>query len=113
MNKNEKKLFYSVLKDNQKEEPSQELASRIMHIVHAKAHKKEQKLRILEIMGYSLLVIFALTFVAVYLYFYTDFKIPTLTISFEIPSKIYIVIFSIIFVFSLIDLYFRKRLYAK
>ena len=113
MNENEKKLFYSVLKDNQKEEPSSELASRIMHVVHEKAHKKEKKLKALEIMGYSLLVIFALVFVAVYLYFYTDFKIPTLKISFEIPSKIYIVIFSIIFVFSLIDLYFRKRLYAK
>jgi len=112
MNENEKQLFYRALKNNT-EEPSLELASNIMLVVQQKARKKAMKSRILEILGYSLLLIFALVFVAVYLFFYTDFKMPVLQISFNLPSKFYIIILSIIFTFSLIDLFFRKRMYAR
>jgi len=111
MNENEKSLFYKVLKDKVTEEPSPELASNIMHIVHKKAHKKIVTRKILGILGYILLGIFAISFVCGYLYFYTDFKLPALKISFDMPAKIYIIIIFIIFVFSLVDLYFRKRLY--
>jgi hypothetical protein len=113
MNENEKKLFYRVLKDSNIEEPSLELISNIMYIVQKKGHRRAIKSKILEIMGYSLLAFFALFFVAGYLFFYTDFKVPTLKISFDFPSKIYIIILSIIFSFCLVDLYFRKRLYAR
>jgi len=113
MNENEKNLFYRVLNEKITEEPSPELASSIMHIIHKKVHKKRVMYKILEISGYILLGVFAIGFVGGYLYFFTDFKLPALKISFETPAKIYIAIAFIIFVFSLVDLYFRKRLYKK
>jgi len=112
MNENEKQLFYRALENNT-EEPSLELASHIMFTVHQKARKKAMKSKILEIIGYALLAIFSIVFVAVYLFFYTDFKMPVLQISFNLPSRFYVIIFSIIFTFSLIDLYFRKRMYLQ
>jgi hypothetical protein len=111
MNKNEKTLFYSVLKNQITTEPSPELASNIMHIVHKKAHKRAVIYKILEIAGYILLGIVVVGFLYGYLYYYTDFKLPVLNFSFVFPSKVYIIIISIIFTFSLIDLFFRKRLY--
>jgi hypothetical protein len=111
MNENEKNLFYRILKDKITEEPSPELTANIMHIIRKKAHKKAVLHKILTILGYILLILFAVAFVCGYLFFYTDFKMPVLHISFEMPSKIYIIILSIIFVFALIELYFRKRLY--
>jgi len=113
MNENEKNLFYRVLKDKVAEDPSPELTINIMHIIHKKAHKKMVVNKILEILGYSVLGIFAVTSVSVYLFYYTDFKLPALHFSFEMPAKIYIIIILIIFVFSLVDLYFRRRLYEK
>jgi len=109
MNENEKNLFYSVLKEKVAEDPSPELAINIIHIIHKKAHKKRVMFKILEILGYILLGIFAVGF----LYFYIDFKFPALKISFEMPAKIYIIIIFIIFIFSLVDLYFRRKLYEK
>ena len=113
MNENEKNLFYRVLKEKNTEEPSPELTINIMHIVHKKAHKKMVVNKILEILGYSVLGIFAVAFVGIYLFYYTDFKLPALHFSLEMPAKIYIIIILIIFVFSLVDLYFRRRLYEK
>ena len=111
MNENEKNLFYRVLSDKITEEPSSELASNIMHIIHKKAHKRSVTRKILEILGYALLGIFAIGFVCSYLYFYTGFKFSILKINFEMPAKTYVIIIFIVFVFSLVDLYFRKRLY--
>ena len=111
MNENEKNLFYRVLKDKVAEKPPPELATNIMHIIHKKAHKRRVLFKILEILGYILLGAFAVGFVCGYLYFYTDFKLPALKISFETPAKVYIIIIFIIFVFALVDLYFRRRLY--
>jgi len=109
MNENEKNLFYRVLKEKVAEDPSPELTINIMHIIHKKAHKKMVVNKILEVLGCILLGIFAIGF----LYFYTDFKLPVLKISFEMPAKIYIIIIFIIFIFSLVDLYFRRKLYEK
>ncbi|MCL2435150.1 MAG: hypothetical protein FWD09_03285 [Lentimicrobiaceae bacterium] len=109
MNENEKNLFYKVLKDKVTEEPTPKLAMNIMHIVHKKAHEKLVISKILEVLGCILLGAFAVGFLC----FYTDFKFPALKISFGMPAKIYIVIIFIIFVFSLIDLYFRKKLYER
>jgi hypothetical protein len=111
MNENEKSLFYSVLKETIIEEPSPELTSNIMHVIHKKVHKKMVTHKILEISGYILLGVVFIGFGLGYLFWYSDFKLPTLRINFEMPSKIYIIIASIIFVFSLIQLSFRKRLY--
>jgi len=111
MNENEKKLFYNVLKDKISEEPAPELLSNIMNMVYQKTHKRMVIHKILEISGYSFLIIFAFVFVGVYLFYYSGFKLPTWNFSFVMPSRIYIVIFSIIFAFSLVDLFFRKRLY--
>ena len=113
MNENEKKLFYRVLKDKITEEPLPELSSNIMYIVHKKAQQKQVMRKTLEMLGYISLGIFIVGFLCGYLYFFTDFKLPVLKISFEMPAKTYIIITFIIFVFSLIDLYFRKRLYEK
>jgi len=109
MNENEEKLFYSVLKEKITEEPASELVSNIMHIIHKKAHKRMVVNKILEVLGCTLLGIFAVGF----LYFYIDFKPRILNFSFEMPSRMYIVIMSVVFVFALIELYFRKRLYEK
>jgi predicted membrane protein len=111
MKENEKNLFYRVLNDNIKEEPSRELVSNIMHTVHKTVKKRIIMNKIFEVAGYSFLGILSLGFVCVYLFFYTDFKLPALHISFVMPSKIYIIMISIIFCFSLIQLYFRQRLY--
>jgi hypothetical protein len=111
MNENEKKLFYSVLKDKITEEPAPEQVSDIMRLVHKKALQRALAYKILEIAGYVLLGIVAVGFLCGYLYFYTDFKLPVLNFSFVMPSKIYIIMISIIFGFSLVDLFFRKRLY--
>jgi uncharacterized membrane protein (DUF373 family) len=111
MNENERNLFYRVLKDKITEEPSPELTSNIMRIVHQKAHREKVVNKILEILGFSLLGVVAIGFLCGYLYFYTDFTLPSLRIYFEMPSKIYIIITSIIFVFLLVDLYFRRKLY--
>ena len=113
MNENEKNLFYRVLNDKITEEPLPELALNIMYIIHKKAHKKRVMFKTLEILGYILLGTFAIGFVVGYLYFYTDFKLPALSFSFEMPAKVYIIICFIIFVFSLVDLYFRRRLYGE
>ncbi|MCL1968275.1 MAG: hypothetical protein FWF65_01725 [Bacteroidetes bacterium] len=113
MNENEKNLFYKVLKDNITEVPSPELANKIMHIVHTKAHKRLVAQKIWTILGYALLIIGAMVFVGGYLFFYTDFKLPVLQIHFEMPSRMGVTIISIIFVFLLIELYFRKRLYER
>ena len=109
MNENEKNLFYNVLKEKNTEEPASDLATNIMHIIHRKVHKKMVVNKILEVLGCTLLGVFAIGF----LYFYTDFKPPILKFSFEMPAKIYIIIIFIIFVFALVDLFFRKRLYEK
>jgi hypothetical protein len=111
MNENEKKLFYSIITDKITEEPPSELVSNIMHAVYKKVHKKLVINKIFEILGYSLLGIVAVGFLGGYLYYYSDFKLPAIKISFEMPAKIYIIIISIIFTFSLVDLYIRKRLY--
>ncbi|MCL2289816.1 MAG: hypothetical protein FWC34_03815 [Bacteroidetes bacterium] len=111
MNENEKNLFYRVLNDKITDESPLELTSNIMHIIHKKARKRAVTYKILGVLGYSLLGIFAIGFVGIYLFFYTDFKLPVLKIGFEMPSKIYPIIIFIIFIFSLVDLYFRKRLY--
>jgi predicted membrane protein len=111
MKENEKNLFYRVLSNNIKEEPSQELVLDIMHTVHKTVKKRIMTNKILEVLGYSLLGILSLGFVCIYLFFYTDFTLPALHISFVMPSKIYIIMISIIFCFSLIQLYFRQRLY--
>jgi len=113
MNENEKNLFYKVLNDKITEEPLPELTTNIMHIIHKKAHKKRVLFKVLEILGYISLGVFAVGFVGGYLYFFTDFKVPVLSLSFEMPAKVYIIICFIIFVFSLIDLYFRKKLYER
>jgi len=110
MNENEKNLFHRVLNDKITEAPSPDLAS-IMHIIHKKAHKKVVLYKMLTILGYTLLGIITIGFVSIYLFFYTDFKLPALRINFEMPAKIYIIIIFIIFIFSLVDLFFRKRLY--
>jgi len=109
MNENEKKLFYSVLKEKITEEPASDLVTNIMYIVRRKAHKKMVVNKLLEVLGCTLLGVFAVGF----LYFYTDFKPPILNFDFELPSRIYLIIMSVIFVFALIELYFRKRLYEK
>jgi len=111
MTENEKNLFYKVLKDNVTETPSPELTNKIMHIIHIKAHKRLVTQRIWTILGYALLIIGAVAFVGGYLFFYTDFKLPVLQIHFDVPSRMGVTIMSIIFVFLLIELYFRKRLY--
>jgi uncharacterized protein YacL len=113
MNENEKNLFYRILKDKITKEPAPELVKEIMCMVHKKAHKKLITQKIGTILGYASLIIGAVAFVGVYLFFYADFKLPVLHFNFEMPSKIYMVILSIIFVFLLIELYFRKRLYEK
>jgi len=111
MSENEKNLFYSVLKNNIVEEPTPELTSNIMHIIHKKVQKKMIKKKIFEILGYAALITIPVVFVGFYLYYYADFNLPVLQFSFELPSKVYIITSFIIFVLSLIQLYFRKRLY--
>jgi hypothetical protein len=114
MKENENNLFYRVLSDNITKEPVPELTEKIMHTVHKYAYyayKRKKRNKILAVLGYSLLGILPLGFVCIYLFFYTDFKLPALHLSFEMPSPIYIIVFSIIFCFSLIQLYFRQRLY--
>ena len=111
MNENEKNLFYRVLKDNITEEPTPELTSSIMHIIHKKVQKRKLKNKIWEILGYSALITIPVVFVGFYLFFYTDFTLPILQFNFELPSKGYIITIFMIFVFSLIQLYFRKRIY--
>jgi FtsH-binding integral membrane protein len=111
MNENEKNLFYSVLKEKITEEPTPVLSSNIMYIVHKKMKKRTITNKIWEVLGYSLLITIPLVFVVGYLYFYSDFKFPSFHFSFEMPSKVYIFIIFIIFSFSLIELFFRRRLY--
>ena len=113
MNENEKNLFYSVLKDKMTEEPAPELVPNIMHIIHQKAQKKATTMKVLEILGYVLLLLFAVAFVGGYLYFYSDFHLPSLKISIATPPQIYITIMSVIFALALVELYFRKRLYER
>ena len=113
MNENEKKLFYNVLKEKITEEPASELASNIMHIIHRKVYRRAVTNKILEISGYILSGIIITGFLYVYLFLYYDFKLPSFNIGIETPSRIYIIIMSVIFVFALIELYFRKRLYEK
>jgi hypothetical protein len=113
MNENEKNLFYGILKNNITDAPDPELANKIMCAVHKKAHKKLIINKILTILGYALPLMGAMIFVGWYLFSYADFKLPDFHIRFEMPSKIYLVIISIIFVFLLIELYLRKRLYEK
>ena len=111
MNENEKNLFYHVLNQTIKEAPSPELTSNIMHIIHKKVRKKLRMQKIRTIVGYILLGVFAIGFVVGYLFFYAGFSLPVATFNFEMPSKLYLITFSIIFVFSLIHLGFRKKLY--
>jgi len=111
MNENEKKLFYKVLKDNITEEPAPELTSNIMHIIHKKVQKRMIKKKIFEILGYAALITIPVVFVGFYLFYYTDFNLPVLQFSFEMPSRSYTITICMIFVFSLIQLFFRKRLY--
>jgi hypothetical protein len=113
MNENEKNLFYSVLKDKMTEEPAPELVPNIMHIIHQKAQKKAEKTKVLEILGYVVLLLFAIGFVGGYLYYYSDFHLTSLKIGISATPRIYIIIMSVIFVFALIELYFRKRLYER
>jgi len=113
MNENEKNLFYSVLKDKMTEEPARELVPNVMHIIHQKAQKKARKMKVLEILGYVVLLLLAFGFVGGYLYYFSDFHLPAFKIGVAAPSRIYIIIMSVIFVFALIELYFRKRLYEK
>jgi hypothetical protein len=113
MNENEKNLFYRVLDEKNAETPTPELTSNIMHIIHKKVHRREVLCKIAEVFGYSLLITIPAVFVGFYLYFYTDFKLPALHFSFEIPSRVYIITIFIIFVFSLIQLYFRQKLYER
>jgi FtsH-binding integral membrane protein len=109
MKENENNLFYRVLSDKIKEEPSPELVAHIMHTVHKTVKKRIIMHKILEVLGYSMLGVLSVGFVGVYLFFYTDFKLP----AFEMPPTIYLIMISIIFCFLLIQLYFRQRLYAK
>jgi ABC-type antimicrobial peptide transport system permease subunit len=111
MNENEKNLFYHVLNKQITEEPTPELAVNIMHIIHQKVHKKMILHKTLVIFGYALLGALALGFVAWYLFFYAGFSLPVIRFNFEMPSKVYIITASIIFVLALIQLSFRKRLY--
>ena len=111
MKENEKNLFYRVLSDNIKEEPSPDRVAEIMRKVNNYAKKRIIRNKILEILGYSVLGMISLGLVFGYLIYFTDFKLPVLHFSFETPSKIYIIILSFIFVFLLIQLYFRQRLY--
>ena len=111
MNENEKNLFYHVLNKQIAEEPTPELAFNIMHIIHQKVYKKMILRKTLVISGYALLGVLALGFVAGYLFFYAGFSLPEIRFNFEMPSKIYIITAAIIFVFALIQLSFRKRLY--
>ena len=113
MNENEKQLFYSVLKEKMTEEPAPELVPHIMHIIHQKAQKKAQRMKVLEILGYVFLLLFAAGFVGGYLYYYSDFQLPSIKIGVVAPPRIYIIIMSVIFVFALVELYFRKRLYER
>jgi len=113
MNENEKKLFYSVLKEKITEEPASDLVTNIMHAVHQKVHRRAVTNKILEILGYVLSGMVIVGFLCGYLFWYQDFKLPSLNFDFELPSRIYIIIMSVVFVFALIELYFRKRLYEK
>ncbi|MCL2245667.1 MAG: hypothetical protein FWC10_00930 [Lentimicrobiaceae bacterium] len=113
MNENEKNLFYSVLKDKNTEEPKAELAIDIMQMIHKKVQKKAATQKIWEVAGYILLVTLAIGFVGGYLIYYTNFKFPSLNIHFEMPSRMYMIIVSVIFVFALIELYCRKKLYER
>ena len=113
MNENEKNLFYSVLKDRMTEEPAPEVVSNIMHIIHQKVQKKARNMKVLEILSYAILLFFAFGFVGGYLYYYSDFQLPSLKIGIAAPPRIYIIIMSVIFVFALVELYFRKRLYER
>jgi FtsH-binding integral membrane protein len=111
MNENEKNLFYSVLKEQITDEPTLELTSNIMHIIHQKVHKKMIIHKILKVLGFVLLGTAIVGFVYGYLFWYNDFKLPVIHIIFKLPAPIYMIIMSVVFVFSLIELYFRKRLY--
>jgi FtsH-binding integral membrane protein len=111
MNENEKKLFYSVLKEQNTNEPTPELASNIMHIIHQKVHKRRLMYKILKILGFILLGTAVAGSVYGYLFWYNDFKLPAIHITFKLPAPIYMLIISVVFVFSLIELYFRRRLY--
>jgi hypothetical protein len=113
MNENEKNLFYSVLKDKMREEPAPELVSNIMHIIHQKVQKKARKMKVLRILGYVSLLLFSVGFVVGYLHYFSDFQLPSLTIGITAPPLIYIIIMSVIFLFALVELYFRKRLYER
>jgi hypothetical protein len=111
MNENEKNLFYKVLNDKINEEPAPELSSEIMLFIHKKVKKRAITNKIWEVLGYFLLISAPLIFLGCYFYFYTDFKLPSLHLSFAFPSKGYTILIFIIFTFSLIELFFRKRLY--
>jgi len=113
MNENEKNLFYRVLNDNITEEPMPELATNIMHMVHQKVQKKLKMYKTLKILGIISLGIIIAGFLYGYLFWYLDFKLPILNIGFEMPSRIYMIMMSVIFGFSLIELYFRKKLYER
>ena len=113
MNENEKNLFYSVLKDKITEEPAPELVFHIMHIIHQKAQKKAMTVKVLEILSYVLLLLFAVVFVGVYLHYYSDIQLPSLKTGMATPPRIYIIIMSVIFALALVELYFRKRLYER
>jgi len=113
MNENEKNLFYNVLKNNITEEPAPELASNIMHMIHQKVQKKLKMYKTLKILGIISLGIILAGFLYGYLFWYHDIRLPSLNITFEMPSRIYIIIMSVIFGFALIELYFRKRLYER
>ena len=113
MNENEKNLFYSVLKDKMTEEPAPEVVSNIMYIIHQNAQKKARKMKVLEVLGYILLLLFAIVFVGVYLHYYSDIQLPSLKTGIAAPPRIYIIVMSVIFVFALVELYFRKRLYER
>jgi cytoskeletal protein RodZ len=113
MNENEKNLFYSVLKEQITEKPTSESVSNIMHIISQKVHKKMIFRKILRVLGFVSLGIGIVGFLYVYLFWYHDFKIPEMNVSFVMPSRIYTIMISIVFVFSLIELYFRKRLYGR
>ena len=113
MKENEMNLFYRVLSSRTTEDPSPDMSVNIMQTVHNYAKKRMIRNKILEILGYSILGIISLGFVLGYLIYYTDFKLPVLHFSLERISTNYIIILSFIFVFLLIQLYFRKQLYSR
>jgi uncharacterized membrane protein len=111
MKENEKNLFYNVLSSQIAEEAPPELMTNIMQNIHKIVKKRTIKYKILVILGYAALVIIPVAFVGFYLYYYTNFKIPSFQFNVEIPSKNYLIVIFILFVISLVELFFRKRLY--